>query len=85
MGKDKLILSEITGIVKKIDSNNTEIIIKTYDGNLFFIYLDETFKKDNIISFIKEGDLVFKGDIIMKVKCGYNQKDITTFELKMNL
>lgn len=85
MEKDKFIVSKVSGIVKKVDSNNTEVIIKTHDGNLFFLYFNKEFVKDDIVNFVKEGDLIFKGDTIMEVKCGYNKEDITTLEMKSKI
>lgn len=81
--KNKLLLSPVSGVVKKIDSYNAEIIIKTYDGYMLFLYLNhEEIIKDNIECFVTEGSLLFKGDVIFKIDCGYENADIVILKIK---
>lgn len=82
MLKSKLLVSPVSGIVKKIDSNNAEIIIKTYDGYMVFLYLNERILKNSITSFIEEGSLIFKGDTIFNINCGYEKADLVVLKLK---
>ena len=78
--KNKL-LSPVNGIIKKVDSNNTEIIIKSYKGDMLFLYLNERFINEPITSLVKEGDLVFKGEIILDISCGYIESDLTILKI----
>lgn len=80
--KNKILLSPVSGIVKKIDSNNTEIIIKSCEGEMIFLYLNEKFMEKNILSFVKEGNLIFKGQAILNIFCGYEEKDLMIFTVK---
>ncbi len=80
--KNKTLLSPVSGIVKKIDSNNSEVIIKSYERDIIFLYLNEKFLKEDILIFIKEGDLIFKGQVILDISCGYEENDITVFTIK---
>lgn len=81
--KNKLLLSPVSGVVKKIDSYNAEIIIKTYDGYMLFLYLNnKEIIKGNIECFVTEGFLLFKGDVIFKIDCGYEKADIVILKIK---
>lgn len=80
--RNKILLSPISGVVKRIDSNNAEIIIKSFDGEMIFLYLSEKFIKEEILSFVKEGDLIFKGQAILDISCGYEEDDLTIFTIK---
>lgn len=82
MLKNKLLVSPVSGVIKKIDSSNAEVIIKTYDECLFFLYLNEDIIKSSITSFVKEGSLIFKGDTIFNINCGYEKADLIILKLK---
>lgn len=80
--RNKILLSPVSGVVKRMDSNNAEIIIKSFDGDMIFLYLNERFIKKDILSFVREGDLIFKGQAILDVGCGYEEEDLTIFTMK---
>lgn len=80
--KNKVLLAPTSGVVKKIDSNNTEIIIKSFEGEMIFLYLNEGFIKESILSFVKEGDLIFKGQPILNISCGYDERDLIILIIK---
>lgn len=81
--KSKILLSPVSGVVKKMDSNNSEIIIKSCEGEIIFLYLNQEFLKEYISSFVKEGDLIFKGQAVLDISCGYEEKDLTIFTIKL--
>ena len=62
---NNIIFAPSGGIIEKIDSTNTEIIIKTYDGTKIFMYLEECSYKSSIDSLIDEGDYVLKGQPLL--------------------
>lgn len=81
ISKKRLLLSPVSGIIKKID-NNGEVIIKTCDGYTVFIYLTNDFLKGSIVSFVKEGELIFKGDTIFDINNGYENTDLIILKVK---
>ncbi len=82
--KNKLLRSPVSGVIEKIDSNNAEIIIKTYDGCLVFLYLNEEVDKKFIVSFVKEGELIFKGETVFNISCGYKNTNLVILKVKIS-
>lgn len=81
---NNIVFAPSGGIIEKIDSTNTEIIIKTYDGTKIFMYLEECVRNTCIDRLIEEGDYILKGQPLLYLNEEYKNIKIKEVILDMN-
>lgn len=80
---NNIIFAPSGGIIEKIDSANTEIIIKTCDGTKIFMYIEEGTCNASINRLIEEGDYILKGQPLLHIN--ENTENIKIKEVILDL
>lgn len=62
---NSIVFAPSGGVIERIDSTNTEIIIKTYDGTKIFMYLEDESYNSSVDRLIEEGDYILKGQPLL--------------------